>query len=138
MDIHIGYQTSIHKARRAGSDGSMSASVSIPGGVLNFNLKIFNLGARSGGDVHFLIARFIRRMGTLSLAVPWCFSRRAGYEPAPGFTFSLLSPSCTTQLHQTVILSHPNLNFLQYTIQILVPHVMWSAQEVRDSKIDHT
>ena len=30
---------------------------SIPGGVVNFNLKIFNLGARTGGDVHFLIAR---------------------------------------------------------------------------------
>ena len=29
---------------------------SIPGGVVNFNLKIFNLGARRGGDVHFLIA----------------------------------------------------------------------------------
>ena len=30
---------------------------SIPGGVVNFNLKIFNLGARRGGDVHFLIAK---------------------------------------------------------------------------------
>ena len=30
---------------------------SIPGGVLNFHLKIFNLGARRGGDVHSLIAR---------------------------------------------------------------------------------
>ena len=30
---------------------------SIPGGVVNFNLKIFNLGARRGGTVHFLIAR---------------------------------------------------------------------------------
>ena len=30
---------------------------SIPGGVTNFHLKIFNLGARRGGDVHFLIAR---------------------------------------------------------------------------------
>ena len=30
---------------------------SIPGGVVNFNLKFFNLGARRGGDVHFLIAR---------------------------------------------------------------------------------
>ena len=30
---------------------------SIPGGIGNFNLKIFNLGASSGGDVHFLIAR---------------------------------------------------------------------------------
>ena len=30
---------------------------SIPGGVVNFHLKIFNLGARRGGDVHFLITR---------------------------------------------------------------------------------
>ena len=30
---------------------------SIPGGVVNSNLNIFNLGARRGGDVHFLIAR---------------------------------------------------------------------------------
>ena len=30
---------------------------SIPGEVVNFNLKIFNLRARRGGDVHFLIAR---------------------------------------------------------------------------------
>ena len=29
---------------------------SIPNGIVNFNLKIFNLGARRGGDVHFLIA----------------------------------------------------------------------------------
>ena len=52
----------LHRARRAGSDGSISASGSagpglIPGGVGNFNLKIFNLGARRGGDVHFQIAR---------------------------------------------------------------------------------
>ena len=30
---------------------------SIPGGVVNFHLKIFNLWARKGGDVHFVIAR---------------------------------------------------------------------------------
>ena len=30
---------------------------SIPGGVVNSHFKIFNLGARRGGDVHFLIAR---------------------------------------------------------------------------------
>ena len=41
---------------------SMSASGSAgpgfdTGGVVNFNFKIFNLGARRGGDVHFLIAR---------------------------------------------------------------------------------
>ena len=29
----------------------------IPGGVVNFHLKIFNLGARRGGDVHFPITR---------------------------------------------------------------------------------
>ena len=31
--------------------------VSIPGRIVNFHLKIFNPGARRGGDVHFLIAR---------------------------------------------------------------------------------
>ena len=30
---------------------------SIPGGVVNFHMKIFNLGARTGGDVYFLIPR---------------------------------------------------------------------------------
>ena len=30
---------------------------SIPGGVVNFHLKMFNLRARTFGDVHFLIAR---------------------------------------------------------------------------------
>ena len=46
--------------RRAGSDGSMSVSGSagsIPGEVVNFHLKSFNLGAKRGGDVYFLIAR---------------------------------------------------------------------------------
>ena len=30
---------------------------SIPGGVINFYLKMINLGARRGGDVHILFAR---------------------------------------------------------------------------------
>ena len=30
---------------------------SIPSGLVNFNLKIFNFGAKRGGDIHFLIAR---------------------------------------------------------------------------------
>ena len=53
---------------------------------------------------------------------------------------SLSASSHTTQLHYTnsYTYSHPNLNFLQYIIQILVPHVMWSAQAVRELKIDHT
>ena len=50
------------------------------------------------------------------------------------------SSSHTTQLHYTnsYTYSHPNLKFLQYTVQILVPHVMWSAQAVRELKIDHS
>ena len=35
---------------------------SIHGRVVNFHLKIFNLGARRGGDVHFLIARLYIRV----------------------------------------------------------------------------
>ena len=52
----------IYIAHRAGSDGSMSASCSAGPGFdpwhpgVNFHLKIFNFGARRGGDVHFLIA----------------------------------------------------------------------------------
>ena len=34
---------------------------SIPGGVVDFHLKIFNLEARRGGDVHFLIARYVEK-----------------------------------------------------------------------------
>ena len=30
---------------------------SIPGEVVNFHSKIFNLGARRGGNIHFLITR---------------------------------------------------------------------------------
>ena len=46
----------------ADSDGRISASTSAgpgfnPQRVVNLDLKIFNLGARRGGDVHFLIAR---------------------------------------------------------------------------------
>ena len=38
----------------------------------------------------------------------------------------LSSSSRTTQLHymNSYTYSHPNLNFIQYTIQILVPHVI--------------
>ena len=82
---------------------------SIPGEVVNFNLKIFNLGAMC----------------------------RHRVSPSP-----FLSSSSSQQHNnttQTVTLTvTPNLNFLPHTIQILIPHVMWSAQAVRDSKIDHT
>ena len=32
---------------------------SIPGGVVNFYLKIFNLRARRGGDVHLIVRLYI-------------------------------------------------------------------------------
>ena len=50
------------QGQRTGSDGIMSASGPAglefdPRRVENFCLKIFNLEATRGGDVHFLIAR---------------------------------------------------------------------------------
>ena len=54
----------------------------------------------------------------------------AGYEPALGFTFSLpfiIIPHNTTQI---VTLTSTSRN----TVQILFPHIMWSAQAVHDSK----
>ena len=53
-------------------------------------------------------------------------------------TSPFLSSSHTTQLHYTNSYKYSHLNFLQYTIQILIPHVMWFAPVVRDLKIDHT
>ena len=55
-------------------------------------------------------------------------------SPSPFLSSS--SSSHTTQLHYTnsYTYSHLNLNFLEYTIQILIPHVTWSAQAVHDLK----
>ena len=138
---------------------------SIPGKVVNFNLKIFNLGARRGGDVHFLVTRlYVTSLDWISNpSAVWMLSRHIvlliAIHPSDGEvkhgnphgTFReeqamsrhrvspspfLSSSSHTTVLHYTY--SHPNINFLQYTIQILILHVMWSAQAVCDLKIDHT
>ena len=48
-------------------------------------------------------------------------------SPSPFLSSS--SSFHTTQLHYTnsYTYSHPNLNFLQYTIQILIPHIMWGV-----------
>ena len=54
-----------HKYSKWGALAQMAACLplvqqvrgSIPGGVVNIHLKIVNLGARRGGDVHSLIAR---------------------------------------------------------------------------------
>ena len=139
---------------------------SIPGRVVNFQLKIFNHGARRGGDVHCLIARLyitawikfqtlphmrrhivllialrpsdgdVKPVGPLGAFREERAMSRHQVSPSP----FLSSSSHTTQLHYTnsYTYNHPNLNFLPYTIQILIPHVMWSAQAVHDSKIDHT
>ena len=122
---------------------------------------IFNLGARRGRDVHFLITRlyitgldyipnpsavcmFVRRMGMLSLAAPLVLFEKSKLWAGTGFD---LLPSFHHQpiLHNTIIhytnsytYGHPNFNSLRYTIQILVPQVMWSAPMVRDLKINHT
>ena len=110
-------------ARRAGSDGSMSAS-----GSAVCMLKRHIAIRPSDGDV--------KPGGPLGAFREEQAMSRHRVSPSP----FLSSSSHTTQLHYTnsYTYSHPNLNFLQYTIQILVPHLMWSAQAVRDSKIDHT
>ena len=144
---------------------------SIPDGVVNFHLNIFNLGARRGGDVHFLIVRLyitvldyipnpsavcmLRRHIVLLIAIrpsdgdvkpggPLGAFReeqamsRDRVSPSPFLSSSLSRTNTILHYTNSYTYSHPNLNFLQYTIQILFPHVMWSAQAVRDSKIDHT
>ena len=127
---------------------------SIPGGVVNFHLKNFNLGARRGGDAHFLIARLcITSLDKIPIPSAVCMLRRhiillIAIRPSDGdvkpggplgafreekaMSRHRVSPSpfpssssLTTQSHYTnsYTYSHPNLNFLQYTIQILFPHV---------------
>ena len=60
-------------------------------------------------------------------------------SPSPILSSSS-SSSHTAQLHytNTYTYSHPNLTFSNTLQQILVLHVIWSAQAVRDWKIDHT
>ena len=120
-----------------------------PGRVVNFHLKIFNLGARKGGDVHFLIARlYITGLDIIPNPSAVCMLRRhivlliaihpSDGDVKPGGPLGafreeqamsrhqisaspfLSSSSHTTQLHytNTSTYSHPNLNFLQYTIQV--------------------
>ena len=51
----------------------------------------------------------------------------------------LSSPNHTTQLQDThTHIQSPQPDFLQYTIQILVTYVMWSAQALRELKIEHS
>ena len=67
---------------------------------------------------------------------PWCFSRRAGYEPAPSFTFSLSSSSSHTSSYttqtvtHTVILTSSSYNTLSYidtrhTRNVVCPGDAW-------------
>ena len=50
---------------------------SIPGGVVNFHLNIFNLGAKWGGDVPFLIARlYITCLDSIPNPSAVCMLRR--------------------------------------------------------------
>ena len=113
---------------------------SIPGGVVNFHLKIFNLEARRGGDVHFLIARLYITVYMLRMhKVLLIEIRPSDGDVKPGGPLGafreeqavsqhrvspslfLSSSSLTTQLHYTnsYPYSHPNLNFLQHCTDTL-------------------
>ena len=131
---------------------------SIPGGVVNFHLKISTSGLDCTSHARIKLQNpsavcMLRRHIVLLIAIrpsdgdvmpsgPLGAFReeqamsRHRVSPSP----FLSSSSHTTQLHSTdsYTYSHHNLNFLQYTIQILIPHVMWSAKGVRGLKIDHT
>ena len=134
---------------------------SIPGGVVNFHLKIFNLVATRVGHVHFLIARlYITGLDSIPNPSAVCILKRhivlliairlSDGDVKPGCPLGafreeqpmsrhrvspspFLSSSHTTQLHyhttqlhytNSYTYSQPKLYFLQYTIQILIPHVM--------------
>ena len=105
-------------ARRVGSDGSMSASDSAGPGFNPRQIVMLIAIRPSDGDV--------KPGGPLGAFRQEQAMSRHRVSPSP---FLSSSSSHTTQLHCTnsYTYSHPNLNFLQYTIQILVPHVMWSA-----------
>ena len=53
-------------------------------------------------------------------------------SPSP---FLSSSSSHTTELHYTnsYTYNHSNLNFLKYTLQILIPHVMWSENKLHST-----
>ena len=74
-------------------------------------------------------------MRTLILAIP------LGYVPALGFTFSLPSSYHIQHIYtaKQLLYSHPNLTCLYYTTTdtLLITHLTWFAQEVRESKIDN-
>ena len=127
-------------SRRVDSDGSMYASA---------RLYITGLDQISNPSVVHMLRRHIVLLipirpsdGDVKPGGPLGAFReelamiRHQVSPSP-----FLSSSSHTPQHNytnSYTYNHPSLNFLQYTIQILVPHVMWSAEAVRDSKIDHT
>ena len=113
---------------------------SIPGWVVNFHLKIFNLGARRVGDVHFLIARlYITGLDEIPNPSTVCMLRRhivlliairpldgdvkpgsplGAFRQEQAMSWHWVSPSpfLSSSSHRTQLLytySHPNLNFLQ-------------------------
>ena len=63
---------------------------------------------------------------------PWCFSRRAGYEPAPGFTFSLpfiIIPHNTIERGQCISGLSLNVDFdaifLVYRYSTLISSILF-------------
>ena len=117
---------------------------SIPGGVVIFHLKILNLGARRGGDVHCLIARCTSQAWIKFQTLPQYYMLRshvvlliairpsdgdvkpggplAAFREEQAMNRHRVSPSLflsssshtNTTLHYSSTYSHPNLNFLHY------------------------
>ena len=77
-------------------------------------------------------------MGTLSLAAPLVLFEKSRLWAGTGFHILPFfhdhhNPTQHNYTTQTVILP----STFSYSIQIPVPHIMWSAQAVRELKIDH-
>ena len=116
--------------------------------------KILNLEARRGGDVQFLIGRYVILRSGLNckpfrstIAKAYCtVDSDSGME-----TLNLTVPSMhidRSMLYIGTGFDHPSLHHHSYTInsfhtyfsaqiEIHIPHVTWSDQEVCESKIDH-
>ena len=82
--------------------------------------------------------------GMLNLTVPLVLINKSRLRASTGFH---LLPSLhhhpiykTLTLQNNYTYSHPNLTYIKYRtqIQMHIPHVMWSGQEVHELKIDHT
>ena len=98
--------------------------------------RSWNLGSTPPG--HSSKIQLLRACWLKYYTVQQCLSTGIGYVVAPGFTYSSLHhhPMYNTlPLQKQYTYNNPNLTSFNTQIQI---HIIWSDQEVRESKIDHT